>query len=165
MNSIGTDCPLNSGGSGLNGAVNSIALIAALSAKGTPDDFVTLWLRSLPSLAIVNVMTTLLELSPLGGDQFLFILCSRSLIYGPQLGCLIASIPGAPFGLPGPGFPPVPCPPCPRLAYLFPPEPEPPLEPPELPEEPEPENLGAGADEPPVPDELPPPEAGEPAGL
>ena len=80
------------------------------------------------------------------------------------MGCLIASIPGVPFGFPGLGFPPVPYPPVPLLAYLLPPPlpPEPPELPPELPEL---ENLGAGADEPLPLEEPPLPEVGEPAGL
>lgn len=71
---------MNSGGRGLKGAVCSIALIAALSAKGTPDDLTIRLFNNLPSLLIVNVITTRLDESPFGGVQFLFILCSKSLI-------------------------------------------------------------------------------------
>ena len=44
--------------------------------------------------------------------------------YGPKSGSLIASIPGLPFGLPGPGLPTPPVPPPPPLASLVP---EPPV--------------------------------------
>ena len=142
MNSIGTDVPLNSGGSGRNGAVDSIALIAAWSAKGTPEDFVILRDNNLPSFPIVKVIITRFELSPFGGDQFLLILCSKSRMYGPQFGCLNASIPGVPFGFPGLGFPPDPYPPEPRAAYFDPVEPLDPAEPLEPPEAVE--NLGVG---------------------
>lgn len=47
-------------------------------------------------------------------------------MYGPKSGSLIASMPGLPFGLPGPGFPIPPVPPPPPLASFWPdPEPAP----------------------------------------
>ena len=63
-------------------------------------------------------------------------------MYGPKSGSFIASIPGAPFGLPGPGFPTFP--PLPAL----PGENLPPEEPPALGEK-----LGAGVL---LPEEAPP---------
>lgn len=103
---------MNSGGSGLNGAVSSIAAFAASSFEIEPEDLLTLIESNLPSLPILKSTTTRFEASPFGGFQFLLILRSSSRIYGPQSGDLIASIPGGPDGLPGPGFPiePVPYP-------------------------------------------------------
>ena len=129
---------MKSVGNGLNGAVNLTAFIAALSALGSPDDLNTLQDNNLPSFAILNRRTTRLLSLPFGGFQFIFIRLCKSLMYGPKSGCLIASIPGLPFGFPGPGLPipePVPPPPVPLPAPV-------PL--PDLPSlEPEPEPVGA----------------------
>ena len=105
MNSISILLPLNSGGRGLNGAVNSIAAFAASSLATEPELFPTLIDSSLPSLPILNSTTTRFEASPFGGFQLRFILRSSSRIYGPQSGDFIASMPGGPEGLPGPGLP------------------------------------------------------------
>ena len=115
-----------SGGKGLNGAVNSTACIAALSAAGKPDDLYTLCEINLPSLAILNNRTTRLLSLPLGGSQFILIRRCNSRIYGPKSGSLTASMPGAPLGLPGPGLPTLP------LLPVLPGENLPPVELPEL---------------------------------
>ena len=135
---------MNSAGSGLKGAVACTAFIAALSAPGSPEDLNTLQDSNLPSFAILKSSTTRLLSLPFGGSQFILIRLCNSLIYGPKSGSLIASIPGLPFGFPGPGFPYPPVPPPPPLASL-------------LPEPPVGANDGAGAYLP-LPDEvLPPP--------
>ena len=105
MNSISILLPLNSGVSGLNGAVSSIAAFAASSFEIEPELLLTLIESNLPSLPILNSTTTRFEASPFGGFQFLFMRRSSSRIYGPQSGDFMASIPGGPEGLPGPGFP------------------------------------------------------------
>lgn len=98
--------PLYSAGKGLNGAVSSTALSAALSALGIPDDLKTLTESNLPSRAILNNNTTLLLSLPFGGSQFILILLCNSLMYGPKSGSLIESIPGLPPPPPGlPGLP------------------------------------------------------------
>ena len=122
MNWISTLEPENPAGSGLKGAVASTALSAALSALGKPDDLYTRHDNNLPSLAILNKRTTRLLSLPFGGSQFILIRRCNSLIYGPKSGSRMASIPGRPLGLPGPGLPTLPEPP--ELANL---EPEPEL--------------------------------------
>ena len=135
---------MNSAGSGLKGAVACTAFIAALSAPGSPEDLNTLQDNNLPSFAILNNSTTRLLSFPFGGSQFILIRLCNSLMYGPKSGSLIASIPGLPFGFPGPGFPYPPVPPPPPLASL-------------LPEPPVGANDGAGAYLPLPDDVLPPP--------
>lgn len=170
MNSISILLPLNSGGNGLNGAVSSIAALAAASLAGEPEPLAIFIESNLPSLPIWNSTTTRFDASPFGGFQFCFMRLSSSRIYGPQLGDFIASIPGGPEGFPGPGFPIEPVP------YPVPLEPVPPGLPEAAPLEPDApppvpfdvESWGDGMPDFPVPfppdakfpDEVPVPEDG-----
>ena len=72
--------PLYSGGNGGNGADCSTAALAAWSAKGVPDDLAMLTDNSLPSFDILKYITTLFEVSPLGGFQLRLIRFSIFLI-------------------------------------------------------------------------------------